>query len=42
MGIRDIEDLDDTAVAVGMQMQRIYAMPANNYLVTWKKQMTGA
>lgn len=38
MGIRDLEFVDKLALAAGMVLQRIYAMPANNLLVTWKKQ----
>ena len=37
MGIRDLEDLDALAVFNGMTRVRLYAMPANNNLVVWKK-----
>jgi cyclopropane fatty-acyl-phospholipid synthase-like methyltransferase len=39
-GIRDLEDLDRLARDVGLQRQRVYAMPANNLLVIWQKQST--
>ncbi len=39
-GIRDLEDIDALAAAVGMQRQRIYAMPANNLLVAWQKTLS--
>lgn len=39
-GIRDLEDIDILAAAVGMQRQRIYAMPANNFLVAWQKTLS--
>ena len=37
MGLRDLETIDATAAANGLQQQRIYAMPANNLLVVWKR-----
>lgn len=37
MGIRDIEALDTFALAAGMQRQRLYAMPSNNYVAVWRK-----
>lgn len=37
MGIRNLEDLDALAEANGMVRERLYAMPANNNLVVWKK-----
>ena len=35
MGIRDLETLDQFGVGLGLHRQRLYAMPANNYLVVW-------
>ncbi|MCH7822498.1 MAG: DUF938 domain-containing protein [Proteobacteria bacterium] len=37
MGIRHLEDLDQCAASGDMQRLRLYAMPANNFLVVWKK-----
>ena len=37
MGIRDLEDLDTLAAENGMQRLRIYAMPANNNIVVWRR-----
>ncbi|MDH3350561.1 MAG: class I SAM-dependent methyltransferase [Gammaproteobacteria bacterium] len=37
MGVRHLEDLDRLAEAGEMQRVRLYAMPANNQLVVWKK-----
>ena len=37
MGIRHLEDLDAFAASRGLQRERLYAMPANNYLVVWQK-----
>jgi len=37
MGIRNLEDLDALAETNGMVRARLYAMPANNNLVVWKK-----
>lgn len=36
-GIRNLEDLDTLATDAGMQRRRVYAMPANNLLVVWRK-----
>ena len=36
MGIRDLDDVDELAAAASMARSRIYAMPANNYLVVWR------
>ena len=36
-GIRNLEDLDTLATDAGMQRCRVYAMPANNLLVVWRK-----
>lgn len=35
MGIRDLDDLEALAGENGMQLTRVYAMPANNLLVVW-------
>lgn len=35
MGIRDLDDLDELATASGLALKRLYAMPANNFLVVW-------
>jgi hypothetical protein len=35
MGIRDIEKLDEFAVAVGLQRVRFYAAPSNNNVAVW-------
>jgi len=37
MGIRDLEWLDELAIAVGLWRHRLYAMPSNNFLVAWHK-----
>lgn len=37
MGIRDLEDLDGYAGRSEMCRERLYAMPANNLLVVWRK-----
>lgn len=37
MGIRDLDDLDELAAASLLARQRIYAMPANNFLAVWAK-----
>jgi len=36
MGIRHLEDLDQFAAAGNMQRRRLYAMPANNVIASWK------
>lgn len=36
-GIRDFEAVDQLAQAVGFQLQRDYAMPANNRLLVWQQ-----
>ncbi|NNC76999.1 MAG: DUF938 domain-containing protein [Woeseiaceae bacterium] len=36
MGIRDLEAIDDLTTKAGMTRSRIYAMPANNLLITWR------
>ena len=38
MGIRHLESLDTLARNNGLQYRRLYAMPANNYLVVWRKE----
>lgn len=42
MGIRHLEDLDHLGDAGHLQRLRLYAMPANNYLVVWMKSLPGA
>lgn len=37
MGIRHLENLDELAVEHGLAHTRLYAMPANNQLVVWRK-----
>ena len=37
MGIRNLEDLDELATRAGMQRSRLYAMPANNFSVVWRR-----
>lgn len=37
MGIRHLEEMDQFAAGGGLLRQKLYAMPANNYLVVWKK-----
>jgi cyclopropane fatty-acyl-phospholipid synthase-like methyltransferase len=39
MGIRDLETLDDFGVARGLQRQRLYAMPSNNYIAVWTRPL---
>ena len=39
MGIRDIEALDEFAAAVGLRRVRIYAVPSNNNVAIWEKDM---
>lgn len=38
MGIRDLDDLGAMAFSNGMKLSRIYAMPANNLMVVWRKR----
>lgn len=40
MGIRDLEAVDELARKQSLDLQRIYAMPANNFLVVWTRQGT--
>ncbi len=35
MGLRDLEAIDRLAADAGLRLRRIYAMPANNLLVSW-------
>lgn len=37
MGIRDLQELSSLADAVGLSPPLLYAMPANNMLVVWRK-----
>ncbi len=37
MGIRDLEELDGFAATAAMIRERLYAMPANNFVVVWRK-----
>jgi SAM-dependent methyltransferase len=38
MGIRDLDDLEVLADRNGMQLARVYAMPANNLMVVWTRK----
>lgn len=38
MGLRDLEAIDELAAAAGFVRERLYAMPANNLLVTWVRR----
>jgi len=40
MGIRNLEDLEVLAEKAGMQRSSLYAMPANNFMVTWNRTGT--
>lgn len=40
MGIRDLAELDRFAGDAGLSRVRLYAMPANNHLVVWRRQET--
>lgn len=37
MGVRDLESLDEIAAERGLQQSSLYAVPANNLVVLWKK-----
>ena len=37
MGIRDLETLDEFGASRGLQRQRLYAMPSNNFLAVWMR-----
>ena len=39
MGIRDLETLDDFGASRGLQRQRLYAMPSNNYIAVWARPL---
>ncbi len=39
MGLRDLDDLEVVAGQHGMQLERIYAMPANNLLLVWARNL---
>ena len=41
MGIRHLEDLDRLADEAGLRRLCLYAMPANNYMVLWKRGTGG-
>ncbi len=41
MGIRDLEELDAFGDAGHLVRDRLYAMPANNFLGVWKKRARG-
>jgi cyclopropane fatty-acyl-phospholipid synthase-like methyltransferase len=38
MGLRDLEAIDRLAADAGLSRERLYAMPANNLLVSWVKR----
>lgn len=40
-GIRNFEDVDDLANSANLYLQHDYAMPANNRLICWRKQIRG-
>ncbi len=37
MGIRDLDELDGFAAIAAMNRERLYAMPANNFVAVWRK-----
>lgn len=39
MGIRDLEELDKLAELNGLKRAAIYAMPANNWMLVWRKEV---
>jgi hypothetical protein len=41
MGIRHLEALDQLAVAGGLCREGLYAMPANNLMVVWRRTEGG-
>ena len=41
-GIRNFEDVDELANSASLYLQHDYAMPANNRLICWRKQIRGA
>ncbi len=38
MGLRDLDDLEELARGDGLNLARIYAMPANNLLTVWTRK----
>lgn len=42
MGIRDLEYLDELGDAAGLSRDALIAMPANNFIATWRKIATAA
>ncbi len=42
MGIRDLEELDGFAGRSAMRRERLYAMPANNLIVVWRRNGVAA
>lgn len=42
MGIRDLEVLDEFGGHGGLHRQRLYAMPANNYMAVWARRESHA
>lgn len=38
MGLRDLEELDGQGQRHGLDCEKLYAMPANNLLVVWRKE----
>ena len=36
-GIRDLEEVDALAAAIGLCLQEQVAMPANNFLMVWQR-----
>lgn len=37
MGIRDLADLDSLGAGQGLRREALFAMPANNFVATWRK-----
>ncbi len=37
MGLRNLEDLESLAETAGMQRSSLHAMPANNFIVVWRR-----
>ena len=42
MGIRDLEALDEFGIGCDLHRQRLYGMPANNYLAVWIRKRTSS
>lgn len=40
MGIRDLETLDSFGERAGLARERLYAMPANNHIAVWIRQVS--